>query len=85
MYTIDIRIKADDWHKDTFNTEADYMLTAHLIALATARKRIGIKELDFLPLGNMEYVIWGQGTCLGFLAITYEDLSELGETLEVEA
>lgn len=69
MYTIDIRLKADDWKKVIFDTQAEYVLIAHIVALQEARRKIGIKDVEFLPLGNMEYVIWAEKACQGFLAI----------------
>ena len=72
-YTIDIRLKVDDWNKNTFEAYAACMLTVYLIALHTARRRLDIQEIEFLPVGPMEYVIWGDKACQGFIGITCND------------
>lgn len=70
MYTIEIRLKENSWDVATFQVEERDILTVHIIAFEDIRRRSSWKVVSFLPLGNMEYVIWGRNTCLGFLSIS---------------
>lgn len=85
MYTIDIRLKADDWQINTFATKAEDMLTVCLIAFAEVKRRVKMENVEFLPVGNLEYVIWAEKACQGFLAIIDNGTLPLSEDLDVEA
>ena len=75
MYQIDIRLKGDDWVPLVIETDAEHLLGAHIEAIQIARVRTCTRKLSFLPVGNNEYIIWGQGTCLGFMSIEQVDSS----------
>jgi len=69
MYQIDIRLKDNDWVPSIVETDDEDLLGAHIEAIQIARVRTGTRKISFLPVGNNEYIIWGQGTCVGIMSI----------------
>jgi len=75
MYNIAVRLREDNWSAEVYLIEEPCILTVHIIAFEDVRNRSTKVVKSFLPLGDMEYLIWGQDNCLGLLTI-----SELAQT-----
>ena len=69
MFTVKIRLVVDDWHKHSFHTDNTNEVLAYVTTIRKLKEYTYIKTLDFIPLGNGEYIIWGQGKCQGYMAI----------------
>ncbi len=82
MYKIETRLKEYNWRCESFQVEERCLLTVHIIAFEDARRKSTMDIKSFLPLGNMEYLIWGQDGCLGL--VTISELSQKVQTPGLE-
>lgn len=70
MFQIDLRLTIGNWKAEGYQLEVDNVVLAYISAIRTVKRRLDIVAVDFLPLGNQQYVIWADGKCQGFLAIS---------------
>lgn len=82
MYRIEIRLKQFGWICSDFQVEERCILSVHIIAFEDVRRRSESTVTTFLPLGDMEYLIWGQTGCLGL--VTISELSQKVHTPDLE-
>lgn len=69
MFKVDIRLVKDDWKCDPYEVDSMDLLNVCMVAFSECRRRVGIQGLDILPLGQMEFVLWADGACRGYLGI----------------
>jgi len=70
MYNIYISLARDNWHGVEFNTDVNTPVKAFMVAVREIRTMLATMEVEFLPIDEMEFVIWAFGKCKGFLAVT---------------
>lgn len=72
MFNVRWLLICDDWQERNIGISTNDLALAYVSAIRMIKQRTGIATLDFLPLGNDEYLIWGQKTCQGYMAIKEE-------------
>ncbi len=70
MYNIYYSLKDSGWVGVDFETTAETAVKAFMCAVREIRTVLMTRDVEFLLVGEMEFVIWAFGTCKGFLAIT---------------
>lgn len=69
MFKIKIRLGVDGWHSHDFDMEEDELALAYTVTIQKVKHIVQIQALDFIPLGDGEYIVWGNGICQGYMAI----------------
>jgi len=70
MYNIYYSLVSTEWEGVDFETNANTPVKAFMCAVREIRTVLSTMEVQFLPVDEMEFVIWAFGKCKGFLAIT---------------
>jgi len=70
MYNIYYSLASTEWDGIEFDTNANTAVKALFCAAREIRTRLMTMEIELLPVGEMEFVIWAKGKCQGYLAIT---------------
>jgi len=52
-----------------FETNANTPVKAFMVAVREIRTVLATMEVEFLPVGEMEFVVWAFGKCKGFLSV----------------
>jgi hypothetical protein len=79
MFDIDIRLRRDDWRICEHRSKAKTILEAYMAVKATIEKCLEPMQIQILPLGNFEFIVWGQGKCQGYLQLMeIEDSDDVG-------
>jgi len=79
MYKIYYSLASTEWQGVEFESDASTPVKAFMCAVREVRRVLATMEVEFLPVDEMEFVIWAFGKCKGFLAIT-----ELGPETSVQ-
>jgi len=70
MYNIYYSLADSGWESHDITSDANTVVKAFMDAVREMWSVLSTKELEFLPVGEMEFVVWGYGKCKAFLAIT---------------
>jgi len=70
MYNIYYSLSDADWQGYDVTSKATTTIKAFMDAVHIVRQVLSTKDVEFLCVGEMEFVIWAFGTCKGFLAVT---------------
>lgn len=74
MYKIQIDIMEPGHERRVLWNNTTLLLQAVLDGTKIVKQRLGMDDIDFLPLNAYEYIIWGHGRCCGLLSV-YEPTS----------
>lgn len=69
MFSVQFLLVCEGWIPRNITVSSLAMTLAYVSVVRMIKQRTGIGDLDFLPLGNNEYIIWGQGRCQGYMSI----------------
>lgn len=69
MYNIRFLLVLEDWQVRNIAINEPNATLVYASVVRVIKQRTGMMDLDFLPLGNEEYLIWGQGRCQGYMSI----------------
>jgi hypothetical protein len=69
MFSIDLRLDVRTWGQEGYLVDVDDKILAYVSAMRTVKRRLETTEIDFLPLGNDQYIIWAYGKCQGLMII----------------
>ncbi len=69
MYNIYYSMKDAGWEGVEFVTNVNTVIKAFMCAVSEIRTVLMSTKVEFLVVGEMEFVIWAFGTCKGFLSI----------------
>jgi len=73
MYNIYYSLADSDWQGYNIESHGDTVIKAFMDAVRAVRKALSTTAIEFLPVGEMEFVIWSQGKCKGFLSVTEQE------------
>ena len=69
MYNIYYSLADSEWQGQERNVVADTVIEAYMEAVRLIREVLSTNGVEFLVVGEMEFVIWAFGKCKGYLAI----------------
>ena len=70
MYNIYWSLRDNNWEGYERNVGCDTVIQAFWAAVKLVREALSTKEIEFLPIDDMDFVIWADGKCKGYLSIT---------------
>ena len=73
MFKLRYLLVCEDWEPRYVQLHRGDLALAYLSAIRMIKQRTGIAVLDFLPLGDGAYLIWGQRKCQGYMAIKEQE------------
>lgn len=77
MFNITIRLSIRDWELQEYNVEANEIVSAYVSAIRAVKRWLHIEDVDFLPLGDNQYIIWAEKKCQGFMSIQPVDVTSI--------
>ncbi len=69
MFNVRFLLVCQDWKVRDIAINQPSLTLAYRSSIRMIKELTDMGTLDFLPLGNEEYVIWGQGKCQGYMGI----------------
>ncbi len=69
MFDIYISFAHDNWDGYEMESDDSVILLAFMVAVKEIRRVLKTTEIELLAVGEMEFVIWCQGRCKGFLSV----------------
>ena len=70
MYNIYYSLADSEWEGHDLKTDAHTSVRAFMDAVREIRRLLNTMDVEFLPVGDMEFVLWLDGACKGYLSIT---------------
>jgi len=75
MWSITHSLISNNWKPWDMILEKADITSAYLSAIRAVKHELQMREVDFLPLGNGEYIVWAHGKCQGFMVVVEEKAS----------
>jgi hypothetical protein len=69
MYNLRYLVVREGWEPHDIEVDQDNIVLVYTYAIRLVKEAANIIALDFIPLGDGEYLIWGQGKCQGYMSI----------------
>ncbi len=70
MFNIYWSVRDEGWQGHERNVGADTIIQAFSAAAKLVREALSITEIEFLPVGDYDFVVWADGRCKGYVSIT---------------
>lgn len=80
MYKLMFLLGQEDGEAQVVKIPRNDLALAYVDAIRIIKCVLGVSVLDFLPIGNDQYIIWGQGKYQGFMRI--KDVSTIASDAE---
>lgn len=83
MYEINLMFKNDGWQKHPWQVGPVELHEAVRLAISALEIALDSKPYQLLPVGVSEFIVWSQGSCIGFLSIKGVGLETSAKGLEI--
>lgn len=69
MFQVKYCLPIQDWQIQRFKVGGKTLIEAWAKTYGTIRELVPEVEIDFIPLGNFAFLIWGDKKCQGYISI----------------
>lgn len=69
MYKLEFKLGRESWRCHAVEIERHEIAFAYMTAIRLVKIALNMQELDFIPVGHGQYIVWGQGRCQGYMEL----------------
>lgn len=82
MYKLEFKLGCEAWRCHAVEIERHEIAFAYMTAIRLVKVALNMQELDFIPAGHGQYIVWGQGRCQGYMELKEHGQKTLEQGLE---